>query len=253
MPPFNNEKLTSLDYQLLEKKYGQGTGLETILKKIDDDYPVQYAIGDVDFLGYRIEVDERVLIPRFETELLVLKLKERIEKEYADRKIRILDLCTGSGCIAIALKKLFPESEVFAVDKSTDALNVAQKNAHINAVEVIFLERDVLKAIDIDKKFDIVVSNPPYVKRDEVVSKNTKFEPKIALYPGEDDVIFYRKILEQAHEIVDKKGLIAFEIGSEQGSTVKAISQKLFLNASVTIEKDYAEFDRFVFIEGGFE
>lgn len=241
-PDFVND----LDFKLLEEKYDEEE-LKDVLERIQNDYPVQYAIGDVEFLESRILVDSRVLIPRFETELLVDKLGSYIEK-YSLETESILDLCTGSGCIGISLKKRFPQAKVTAVDISSDALELARENAKINSVEIEYVCKDIFKGFSSDKKFGVIVSNPPYVKLDEIVSSNTKYEPRIALYPGEDDSIFYREILRMSRDIVKEKSIIAFEIGASQGEKIRDFASNNFPNAKILVEKDYNQFDRFVFI-----
>lgn len=251
MPGYNKDKMTRLDYDLLKSKY-EGKDLEDVLKKVDDDYPVQYAIGDVDFLGLKIMVDERVLIPRFETELLVTKLTDYL-RFYSMEESSIIDVCTGSGCIAIALKKKFENISIRGVDVSRDALEVARENAILNGVEVDFEIRNVLRGINSPKKYDVLVSNPPYVSENENVSPNTKYEPALALYPGQDDTIFYKKILESAKDIMNERFIIAFEIGSAQADRVEALAKKRFPESIIRVEKDYAGLDRFVFIFNGLE
>ena len=236
--------ITSLDYKLLKEKYPENE-LEKIVEKINNGYPVQYAIGNVEFLDSIINVDERVLIPRFETELLVDKLLKIINKK---DNISILDLCTGSGCIAISLKKNLPLSTVTAVDLSNFALEVARSNAKINNVKINFMKKDVLKKLNFNKKFDLIVSNPPYVSLNENVDIQTKFEPQIALYPGEDELLFYKKIIENSKDIISENGLIAFEIGAKQAKEITDISMENYPNSTVTVEKDLNGFDRYLFI-----
>lgn len=238
--------ITELDFNLLKKKYNEAE-LAKVIEKIENDYPVQYAIGDVEFLHNKILVDERVLIPRFETELLVNKLIGYI-KEYSLENSNILDLCTGSGCIAVALKYEFPKSSLVAVDISEDALNLAIENAQINGVSVDFRQMDILDGIDFEKKFSVLVSNPPYVKLDEEVSNGTKFEPSIALYPGEDDLKFYKKILESSKKVLTEKSIIAFEIGASQGEAICDLAGNTYPRSKVILEKDYTGLDRFVFV-----
>lgn len=246
METFNKSKMTELDYSILQYRYDEKE-LKRVLKMIDDDYPVQYAIGDVDFLGYKIKVDERVLIPRFETELLVDKLLKYIVA-FGIEHSRIVDVCTGSGCIAVALKKRISSATVVGIDKSPDALDIARENATCLNADILFVERDVLVDMNLECKFDVLVSNPPYVKEDEPVAANTKYEPAMALYPGEDDIIFYRRILEQAQDFMSDRFIIAFEIGSTQGERVCKLVRQFFPNASVSLEQDYAGLDRFIFI-----
>lgn len=234
------------DWNALLSKYSEEE-LDSIYEKILNDYPVQYLIGDVDFLNTKINVDENVLIPRYETELLVSKLIDYIKK-FNLEDTNILDLCTGSGCISISLKKYLPNSSVYGVDISKNALNVAKSNASLNYENVDFLEKDVLNDYDYNKKFSVLVSNPPYLKLDEEVSKNTKYEPSIALYPGDDDIIFYKKILDNASKILEKKNIIAFEIGMMQGEEILEYAKNKFKDAYIEIQKDFNDRDRFIFI-----
>lgn len=244
--------INSLDWNLLTKKYRNNKKLAKIVKRIENDYPIQYAIGNIEFLDAKIDVNKNVLIPRFETELLVDRLSSFIEKiEFSN--INILDICTGSGCIAIALKKKFKESNVYALDKSFKALRVARKNARKNKTKIKFKRCDILKTVTFSQKFSILVSNPPYVKLDEKVTPNTKYEPQMALYPGEDDIIFYKRILELSTHIMYKKNIIAFEIGSTQAKDICSYAKKIFPNSIIEVSKDYNGFDRFVFIFNNFE
>jgi len=240
-----SEKITELDYQLLRDKYSEAE-LRSVLKKIEDDYPVQYAIGNVQFLDCELDVDERVLIPRFATELLVDKLKNYIRK-YGFENSSMIDLCTGSGCIAIALKKAFSGSKVSALDKSLDAIDVAKSNADKNGVNIEFISSDILFS-SVDEKFSVIVSNPPYVKMDEYVSPNTKYEPAMALYPGDDDIVFYKRIIDLSRTMLEDRGIIAFEIGSTQGSKISEYVKKVLPQCKVILEKDYENFTRYVFI-----
>ena len=241
-PSFIND----LDWQCLIKKYDEKK-LIKIVKKIENDYPVQYAIGNVEFLDCTIDVSKNVLIPRFETELLVDKLKKYI-KDNDLQESNILDLCTGSGCIAISLKKTFGSSSVLAVDKSNRSLVIASKNAKKNNTKIKFKRMNILKNVKFNKKYSIIVSNPPYVKMDEEVTSNTKYETRMALYPGMDDIIFYKRILDLAKNITYKKNIIAFEIGSTQSERICKYAKHIFKEAKIIVEKDYNNFDRFIFI-----
>lgn len=236
--------ITNLDYKLLKEKYSNNE-LEQILKRIENGYPVQYAIGNVEFLNSTILVDKRVLIPRFETELLVHKLIKMLDKK---KSLDILDLCTGSGCIAISLKKGLENASVDAADIDKNALNLARENAKLNQEKISFFEIDVLKDFNLNKKYDLIVSNPPYVAKDEIVDPKTKYEPSIALFPGDDDIIFYKTIIKKAKNLLKENGFLAFEIGYKQGERIKSTAIKEYPNAKVTIEKDFNDYDRFVFI-----
>ena len=238
--------ISEADWKCLIQKY-YGKKLDKIVKRIENDYPVQYAIGNVEFLDCTIDVSKNVLIPRFETELLVDKLRKYI-RDYNLKNSNILDLCTGSGCIAIALKKANPSAHVVAVDISFKALITAVKNAKKNSVKIKFLRRNILINSNFKHKFSIIVANPPYVKTNEIVSSNTKFEPQKALYPGEDDIVFYKRIINIAKYIAYPKNIIAFEIGSTQSERICKYAKKVFKNAKIVVEKDYNNFDRFIFI-----
>ena len=251
MVAYNKEKMTELDFNLLKSKYSEDE-LREVLKRIDEDYPVQYAIGDVDFLDCKINVDERALIPRFETELLVDKLSKYMVQYGIDNGICV-DVCTGSGCIAIALKKKFADMQVLAIDKSREALDLALENSQLNETDVQFIESDVLEDLSFEEKIDVLVSNPPYVSKLEYVSPNTKYEPEMALYPDGEDTVFYKRILEQSKIFMNKKSILAFEIGSTQGDIVSNYAKGCFPGAKVSLEKDYAGLDRFGFIFNGFE
>lgn len=234
------------DWNALLEKYNEDE-LDNIYEKLLNDYPIQYLIGDVDFLNTKIIVNENVLIPRYETELLVSKLIDYIKKFNLDSS-NILDLCTGSGCISISLKKNLSNSNVTGVDISIDAINVAKNNASLNQVDVEFMGKDVLSDYNYNKKFSVIVSNPPYVKLDEEVSNNTKYEPKMALYPGEDDTLFYKKILDNSKNILEKKSIIAFEIGMSQAEDIIKYAKNIYRDARIEVQKDYNNRDRFIFI-----
>lgn len=246
-PSFIND----LDYKLLCEKYPNEDDLKKVIEKIKNNYPVQYAIGDVPFYGLTINVDERALIPRPETEIMIDKIVSKLNK-YNYIPQNILDLCTGSGCIALALKKTFPDALVEGVDISEDALSLAKENAVTNGLDVNYIRKDILNDFPLDKKVDMIVSNPPYVKLDEYVSPNTKYEPQNALYAGEDNLIFYKKILENVSKILTNRYLIAFEIGAYDSDKIVRIARDYFTESDISVEKDYAGFDRYIFISNIF-
>lgn len=238
--------ISDVDWQCLIKKYNEKK-INGIVKKVKDNYPIQYLIGNVEFLDCVIDVNKSVLIPRFETELFVDKLRMIINKNGL-HNANILDLCTGSGCIAIALKKKFPDSQIFAVDKSNKALLVARKNAKKNNTKITFYRKDILKKCTFKNNYSVIVANPPYVRVGEKVTSNTKFEPQMALYPGDDDIIFYKKILDLAKNITYPKNIIAFEIGYMQSERICNYASKIFKDCKIIVEKDYNNFERFIFI-----
>lgn len=232
------------DIEYLEK-YLPSDKLEEGKKRLENGEPVQYIVGNVDFYGNIINVNKNVLIPRFETEELIEKTINLIKK-YFDKKVNIVDLGTGSGCIAITLKKQL-ECNMDAVDISRDALEVARENAKINDVNINFYQGDMLNTLN--KKYDIIISNPPYIAYDEeimdIVKKN---EPHLALYASDNGLYFYHKILKNANNYLNDKSIIAFEIGYTQGLEIVSTAKKYFPQSKILLEKDLQNKDRFVFI-----
>lgn len=227
------------------KKYLDESKLEEGLKRLESGQPVQYIIGNVNFHGNIIEVNKNVLIPRFETELLVEKTYNYI-KEYFNKKVSILDIGTGSGAIAITLKKLL-DSKVDAVDVSALALEVAKGNAALNNVDITFSLSDVFS--NVNDRYDVIISNPPYISEDEQIDEVVRNnEPALALFASNNGLEFYEKILSEAHNYINDKALIAFEIGRSQGEDISNIARKYFPLADIRVEKDYPLEDRFVFI-----
>ena len=198
--------------------------------------PVAYIIGEKEFMGYKFKVTKDVLIPRPDTETLV---NEVLRCTNDRRELRILDLCTGSGAIGVSLAKMLSYAEVTMVDISMDALEIARENAIDLMVDkrCEFLCVDVLNdLIDIDEKYDIVVSNPPYIRSDviDTLMKDVKnFEPSLALDGGDDGLIFYKAITEGADYILKEGGLLFFEIGYDQGEEVADLMKNAFSNISV--------------------
>lgn len=213
-----------------------------------DNYPIQYIIGKVSFLDNEIKVNENVLIPRPETEELVFKSIRYIRNFFNDKEdLKIVDLGTGSGCIAISLKKMFPSAEVDAVDISNSALDLARENARCNNVDINFYQGNMLECLN--KKYDIIISNPPYIEDasevDEIVLNN---EPHGALFAPNKGLYYYEEILKNAKGYLNDKSMIIFEIGYQQGQWIKNINEKYFSHNVFILEKDMASKDRFVFI-----
>ena len=195
------------------KKYLDKDKLEEGLSLLNSGISPQYIVGNVDFYGNTIFVDKRVLIPRYETELLVEKAIGYINKYFGDN-IRILDIGTGSGCIAITVKKILG-CEVVASDISRDAIDVASYNAKYNSVDIDFVCSDIF--LNIEGKFDVIISNPPYIRKDENIEEIVREnEPNIALSAEEDGLYFYHKILEGSSKYLNDRYMIAFEIGEAQ-------------------------------------
>ena len=239
-----NLNITNNDLKLLKEKYPHN--IEDILKIVESGYPIQYLIGNVSFYGYQINVDKEVLIPRFETELLVEKTINIIKNNNLHNS-SILDLCTGSGCIAIALKKELPYTNITAIDYSQSSINKAQENSKLNKVKISFIKKNVLTD-KLTGKFDVIISNPPYVSSNEHVDIQTKYEPQDAIFAGDNGLEFYKKIALKSKNIIKEKSLIALEIGYNQGQAVYKIFKKHYPDSVIKIEKDYNDFDRYIFI-----
>lgn len=239
----NFDKISKIDYELLQKKYPEK--MDWVEEQLKNYYPVQYLIGNVDFYDTWIEVNENVLIPRFETELLVKKTIDYAQKLNL-KNPNILDIGTGSGCIAIALKHHFP-CEVTAMDISKTALKLAKKNAVHNHVVIHFKQMDMKKSLAYGN-YDIIISNPPYVDKNEVVDKETRFEPQKALYAENHGLEYYQVILEKIKEYGWAPKLIAFEIGCSQAKEVKKLAINTLENIKVLIEPDFTGKDRYIFI-----
>lgn len=235
--------ITDTDWKILKEKYPQN--INEILKKLESHYPVQYLIGNVEFLNTIINVDERVLIPRFETELLVEKTIKRI-KALNIQNPRIIDLGTGSGCIAISLKKNLP-CFVTAIDISEQAIELAKENALKNQVEI---EYKIENMINTNLEgYDVIISNPPYVKETEPVGEETKYEPQSALFAKNNGLYFYEEILKNISKLSTMPKLVAFEIGMSEGEDIKSLALKYLSTKKILIEKDLTNRDRYIFIE----
>jgi len=227
------------------KKYVEPSKLEEAIKRLENGEPVQYIVGNVDFYGINFKVNKNVLIPRFETEELVEKTINYI-KQYLNKKVDIIDLGTGSGCIAITLKKEI-ECNMDALDISSSALEVAKENAKLNDVEINFINDDMLNPLN--KKYDVIISNPPYISYDEEIMDIVKNnEPKLALYAKNNGLYYYEELIKNADKYLKEKSILAFEIGYMQGDYLKEYSKKYYKNSIIKIEKDLSGKDRFLFI-----
>ena len=230
------------DKELLKEKYKDN--IDQVLDKINNGYPIQYAIGNVEFLNTKINVDERVLIPRYETELLVDKTIKYIKK-YFQKKVNILDLGTGSGCIAIALKKNV-DCNIIALDISKEALEVAKDNADINGVDVTFLLGTM--ADKLSSNYDVIISNPPYIPFDgyvEDIVKNN--EPNVALYAPDEGIFYYKEIISKHMNNLNKPGIMAFEIGDNEDELLMDVLKNNNIT-NYSFEKDLTDRIRYLFI-----
>jgi release factor glutamine methyltransferase len=193
----------------------------SILDQLKKEIPIQYLLGKTSFYGLDFEVNSNVLIPRPETEELVDWIVQSANYKVEITKVNILDIGTGSGCIAISLAKNISNADVFAVDISEKALGTAKKNAESNGVNVTFFLTNILEANDLEQKFDVIVSNPPYVReleKQEIKKNVLDHEPHLALFVDDNDaLIFYRKIAELAQKNLSPKGQLFFEINQYLG------------------------------------
>lgn len=236
------KKYSDNDLKLLKAK--DPNNYENNIKKLKDNYPIQYLIGYVNFYGYNIIVNENVLIPRFETEYLVEDTIKLI-KEYI-KNPKIIDIGTGSGCIAITLSKELNIS-VDAIDISYNALEVAKNNAKKNNANINFINKDI-RSFKTDKKYNVIISNPPYIAKEEYVDKETKYEPQVALFADDNGLEYYKIILSKSKELLDDKNLIAFEIGSNHSNILNSIIKEYYPNSIVIFKKDLNNLDRYCFI-----
>ena len=235
--------MTDIEYL---KKYLDKDKIEDGLKKLEQGIPVQYIVGNVDFYTINVDVDENVLIPRFETEELVDYTIKYIKK-YFNENIKILDIGTGSGCIALSLKDNLKDAYIDACDISDKALEIAQKNSKKNNLNVHFIQSDIFE--NIKEKYDVIISNPPYIAYDEEIMDIVKNnEPHQALYADNNGLYFYEQILENAKKYLKEKNIIAFEIGYKQANDIEKIANKYFPNSKIIVKKDLQQKDRFVFI-----
>lgn len=205
--------------------------------------PLQHITGSQEFMGLNFKVNENVLIPRQDTELLVEKAIEVIRKY--NGTVKVLDMCTGSGCIAVSIAKLCKNAKVTAVDISEKALTIAKENAAINEVEINFVHSDLFA--NVKGKYDLIVSNPPYIPTKIIETLETEVkehEPVLALDGNEDGLEFYEKISQKAFDYLSKGGYLLYEIGYDQGESVSSILRKKV--SCVKVYKDLAENDRVV-------
>ncbi len=239
------ELYLSFDRPLVEKEIIQ---YREFIKRRSNFEPLQYIVGSVEFYGLEFEVNRSVLIPRQETEILV----ESIIKKYENQnEIKVLDIGTGSGIIAICLAKYLPNAEVVAIDSSRDAINVAKENAELNQVKekISFMDSDFNKfASSSENEFDLIVSNPPYISSSEFLNLQPElrlYEPRQALTDESNGLSFYELISKKGKTLLKKNGKIFFEIGQNQASAVK----KILINENynnIQIQKDYLNIERVI-------
>ena len=249
----NNDLIIALTYLLntnknllfLNKEEALDEKIENELKiindKINEGYPLQYAIGKWNFYGLDLLVDKRALIPRYETEILV----DLIINDNSNNK-KILDIGTGSGAISLALSKNLKDSKIIGVDISKNAIDLANENKiKLNINNVEFKESDIFS--NIDEKFDIIVSNPPYINKEdfEKLDKKLYYEPQNALYGGEHGLYFYKKIIKNAKNFLNKNGKIYLEIGYDQKDSISNLLEE-YGYKQIKSYKDFNDFDRII-------
>jgi len=230
----------------LENRFHEG------IKRMLNDEPMNYVLGYSYFYGYKFTVNEDVLIPRPETEELVCLILSKYDEYYKGQKIDLCDVGTGSGAIAISLKKEEDNLNVCASDISERALEVSKINAKDNDAEVRFLLGSMLEPyIENSIKVDILVSNPPYIKADEVLESSVvDYEPHVALFGGDDGLKFYREIFEKANKVVKDKGMLFFEMGYDQRERLTELARSYFKDAEIIeVLKDINNKDRMLMIK----
>ena len=232
------QEVTNEDYKFVED----------IFIKLASHIPAQYIIGHAEFFGMQLKVDERVLIPRPETEELV----ELILSENPEKNLKVIDIGTGSGAIALALAKNRPDWSVTAADISQDALELATENAKRQDLDLTFIRTDCFS--EISSKYDIIVSNPPYISREDEVEVGLNVlhsEPHLALFADEDGLAIYRRIAEDSKDYLNDGGKIYLEIGYKQGQSVPALFMENLPEKRVRTLKDQFGQDRMVVIDDG--
>lgn len=226
--------------EIHEKKILEG------IEQLRNYIPIQYITNNQEFMKLNFFVNQNVLIPRSDTEILV----EEVINTYKNEHVKILDMCTGSGCIAISLKKYMQNSEVYGIDISKEALKVAQINAKNNNVDVKFKCSDMFADIQ-NKDFDVIVSNPPYIKTQVIntLDKEVKNEPIIALDGGEDGLYFYKKIINEAFNFLADNGMLFLEIGFDQKEELEKLIKADTRYELVKTKKDLGDNDRIVVVK----
>ena len=233
-------KFGALDNKKIIKKY------KTLIKQ---EVPVQYLLKISNFYGYDFYINKNVLIPRPETEILVDETNKLIKKHFNNKKISICDVGTGSGVIGIILNLLNKNSVVDAIDISNKALKVAKKNNKLLKANVSFIHGNMLDKLT--KKYDVIISNPPYLdENSKIDDKVLEYEPHLALFGG---LKYYEEILSKASNYINKKNIIAFEIGDNQKKDIEKIIKKHFKKSKIINKKDLNGYDRYVFILNNIE
>ena len=216
------------------------------IKKLEKGYPIQYLIGYVDFYERKINVNENTLIPRYETEYLIEKTLKYIEK-YNLKNAKVLDMCTGTGCIGLTLKAENPSLDITLSDISSKALKVAKQNKNELNLNVKIVKSDLFKNLK-DKNYDILISNPPYVMTSEKLPKEVTYEPKLALFSGEKGIDHIDRILKEAKNYLNDKYLIALEINEQSEKDLEELIKRYMPECTYSFENDLTGKLRYLFI-----
>ncbi|HQE78654.1 MAG TPA: peptide chain release factor N(5)-glutamine methyltransferase [Bacteroidales bacterium] len=246
--------ISKIEYLCLASNYTLTTDellkLKDVIKQLKDEKPIQYILCEADFLDFKFQVNENILIPRPETEQLVLLAKKFLDaNSYVPNTI--LDIGTGSGCIAIAMKKLFPQSNVIGIDLSKSAIDLAEKNARKYELDVEFYQLDILKDDFNLYNYDVLISNPPYVleyEKDEMNDNVTNWEPHSALFvPNEDPLIFYKRIINEF--FINRKSKFAFFEINPLSYQLLVVFLNSFSSLSYSFFNDYNDKIRYLVIK----
>ncbi|NLK13050.1 MAG: peptide chain release factor N(5)-glutamine methyltransferase [Candidatus Phytoplasma sp.] len=261
---FKNKEPEAIKFLLMELSGYTGSEFYMSLKKpidpklkerffkaveiyLEKDIPVQHILGYSYFYGYQFEVNNDVLIPRRETEELVEYILIYADKYLTEKEtLKVLDLGSGSGCIAISLSLENQKMQVLATDISEAALKTAKRNNEKLNARVSFRQSDLFS--EINETFDIIVSNPPYIPDEEILEEIVKKEPHLALFGGKKGLDFYERILKEASQYLHEDGLIAFEHGYQQKEDIKALAETYFKKATIIQKQDMQGKDRFTFV-----
>jgi release factor glutamine methyltransferase len=248
----NKHKLRQIDLALNHELAFSDADLDVwsvFLKELKKEVPVQYLLGKTNFFGLDFEVNQNVLIPRPETEELVEWIINENKHNDKLKKLKILDIGTGSGCIAVSLAKNLPNAEVYAMDVSKKAINTAKKNALNNHVEITFILKNVLELEILKSDYDIIVSNPPYVRnleKQEIKKNVLDYEPHLALFVDDNDaLVFYQKITELAQKNLVENGQLYFEINQYLGKEMIELLEKMDFR-DIELRKDIYDNDRMI-------
>ncbi|MBL7151776.1 MAG: peptide chain release factor N(5)-glutamine methyltransferase [Candidatus Omnitrophica bacterium] len=229
----------------------EGSRLSLALRKRALGQPLQYILGRTEFMGLTFKLTPDVLIPRPETELLV-ETALKIVRKFASsqvRKLKILDLGTGSGCIAVSLAKSLPEAKIYASDISAGALEVAKENAALNKVNIEFMQSDLFSNYPLSAiRYPLIISNPPYIPTEEIdkLQPEIRYEPKVALDGGSDGVFFFRRIIKESPPHLARGGLLVMEMGFNQEKSIKNIFQNSPDFEIIEVVKDYNGIERVI-------